>query len=220
MCKNDCTTMGIASLAHRDRTQPAASTQDGGRPVKRFASDSVRGIFGLKRRSRETVPDDLHPERLAVLPDGSAGRGIDVGCWHRRSSDHCISVDSFPTGELGKSGCVRGRASQAGVCVSADDLPFDDGELDFVVARHNLEHYVDVIKTVLEWKRVPQPGGVMALVVPYERERDTIALDPTHKHCFTMESLDRYVDLIRGLEKVESRVLVEKWSFLVLYRKR
>jgi ubiquinone/menaquinone biosynthesis C-methylase UbiE len=188
--------------------------------MKDLASESVRRILGMKRRIRETVSDDLHPERLGVLPYCSAGHGIDVGCGHRKTSDHCIGVDIVPKGEPGKHGCVKGNVSQADVCASGDDLPFDDGELDFVVARHNLEHYVDIIKTLLEWKRVLKSGGVMALVVPDERERDTIALDPTHKHCFTPQSLDRYIDLIGGLEKVESRVLVEKWSFLAVYRKR
>jgi predicted SAM-dependent methyltransferase len=38
-----------------------------------------------------------------------------------------------------------------------------------VVARHNLEHYVDVVKTLCEWRRVLKPGGVMAILVPDER---------------------------------------------------
>lgn len=182
---------------------------------------SLRRLLGRKRK-RQRVPDDpdQHPERLAVLPYCEHGRGIDVGCGHRKSSPQCIGVDLTPGGQRGEFGVVRNQVSQADICSSGDDLPmFQDGELDFVVARHNLEHYVDVIKTLREWKRVLRPGGTLALVVPDERHVDTIALDPTHKHVFTPESLDRYLDAIGGFQPVQSRVVVENWSFLAVYQR-
>ncbi len=91
---------------------------------------------------------------------------------------------------------------------------FRDGELDFVVARHNLEHYVDPVKALQEWKRVLRPGGSLAVLVPDERALNTIALDPTHKHVFTPESLTRMVNLIGGLRIVKVETVVSDWSFL------
>ena len=180
----------------------------------------IRRLFRPRKERRVRYDDESHPERLAVLPYCSEGRGIDVGCGHRKSSDNCIGVDLTPRGELGPAGVVKGKASQADITASGDDLTmFADGELDFVVARHNLEHYVDVIKTLEEWKRVLKTGGVLALVVPDERALDTIVLDPTHKHCFTPESFDRYMRVIGGFEKVKSEVVVADWSFLAVYRR-
>ena len=127
-----------------------------------------------------------HPEWLAVQPYCVTGRGIDVGCGNWKSHPNCIGVDILPKGVKGQHGCVKGLESQADVCASGDDLSmFKTGELDFVVARHNLEHYVDVIKTLREWKRVLRTGGTLVVIVPDERVRNTIELDPTHKHAFT-----------------------------------
>ena len=54
------------------------------------------------------------------------------------------------------------------------------------MARHNFEHYVDVVKTLCEWRRVLKPGGVMAILVPDEQAGDTVYLDPTHKLLFAL----------------------------------
>ena len=169
------------------------------------------------------APDDseLHPERLAVLPYCSEGRGIDVGCGHRKSSQACIGVDLVAGGDEGEHGVVAGKISQADIQASGDDLHmFADGELDFVVARHNLEHYVDPIKALQEWKRVLKTGGVLAVVLPDERHLSTITLDPTHKHVFTPESITRIMHLIGGFDQIELRTVIERWSFLASYRKR
>ena len=91
-----------------------------------------------------------------------------------------------------------------------------DGELDYVVSRHNLEHYVDVVKTLQEWARVTRPGGIVAMIVPDERAGDTIFLDPTHKHVFTPESLERLIGVIDGLRFVKAEVVTPSWSFLAV----
>jgi SAM-dependent methyltransferase len=171
----------------------------------------------LRRLRPETPPmddDSQHPERLAVLPY-CVGRGIDVGCGYRKTTLECIGVDIVPRGEPGRAGSVAGRPSAADICASGDALTmFQDGELDFVVARHNLEHYVDPVKALQEWKRVLRPGGALAVLVPDERALNTIALDPTHKHVFTPESLTRLVKLIGGLRIVKVETVVADWSFL------
>ncbi|MBN1383300.1 MAG: class I SAM-dependent methyltransferase [Elusimicrobia bacterium] len=179
------------------------------------------GLIDPVKEAREQLERDMkHPERLALLPYCSTGKGIDVGCGHRKTHDNCIGIDIIPEGEKGKYGCVTGKASTADVCTSGDDLHmFSDGELDFVVSRHNLEHYVDVIKTLLEWKRVLKPGGIMAVIVPDERKLDTIVLDPTHKHVFTPESFSRYIELIGGFEIIKTEEIVPDWSFMCVCRK-
>ena len=165
-------------------------------------------------------PDDEHPERLAVLPY-CVGRGIDVGCGHRKTAPHCIGVDLLAAGEIGSAGVMEGQRSQADVRASGDDLPmFPDGSMDFVISRHNLEHYVDVVKALEEWRRVLRPGGHLALVLPDEDCLDTLALDPTHKHAFTPESLRRLIALVGGLEEIECRPVIPGWSFLYAARRR
>lgn len=168
------------------------------------------------RRSPQKAPDDsMHPERLILLPYCTKGKGVDVGCGNRKTHENCIGVDIIPKGEKGLDGCVKDKESCADICTSGDDLNmFMDNELDFVVSRHNLEHYVDIIKTISEWKRVLKDGGILAMVLPDERYIDTISLDPTHKHVFTPESIIRYLDVIGGFNVIKTEVVVEKWSFV------
>lgn len=145
------------------------------------------------------------------------GRGIDVGCGHRKVAPHCIGVDIIAAGVEGEHGVVRGQRSVADIQASGDDLHmFADGELDYVVSRHNLEHYVDVVKTLQEWARVTRTGGIVAMIVPDERAGDTIFLDPTHKHVFTPESLERLIGVIDGLRFVKADVVTPSWSFMAV----
>ena len=179
-----------------------------------------RAVHPLRPMAPPRVDEDNHPEALALAPY-CRGRGIDVGCGHRKVVPGCIGVDLTPRGEAGAHGVVAGRSSVADVQSSGDDLHmFRDGELDYVVSRHNLEHYVDVVKTLLEWRRVLRPGGVLAVVVPDERAGDTVYLDPTHKHCFTPESLERLLGLVGGFEVVRTEVVIPDWSFLLVATRR
>lgn len=161
-----------------------------------------------------------HPERLAVLPYCRSGKGIDVGCGHRKSHENCIGVDILAKGSVGEIGCVKGKQIQADICASGDHLDmFKDEELDFVVSRHNLEHYVDTIKTLREWSRVLKKGGILATVLPDDRKLDTIKLDPTHKHVFTPESFNSILELIGGFEIIKTEVVIPDWSFISVARK-
>lgn len=174
------------------------------------------GLQPLRPLRPPPVDEENHPEALALRPY-CVGRGIDVGCGHRKVAPHCIGVDLLAAGELGAHGVVQGQRSVADVQASGDDLHmFADGELDYVVSRHNLEHYVDLVRTLEEWARVTRPGGTVAMIVPDERAGDTIFLDPTHKHVFTPESLERLIGVIDGLRFVKAEVVTPSWSFLAV----
>jgi len=190
-----------------------------GLPFVRRVIRRLRGEPDLDRFNFGQYTNDLHPERLVLLPYCN-GRGIDVGCGARKTTRDCIGVDITPSVAVGDSGCVDGEACAADICASGDALPmFEVASLDFVVARHNIEHYVDVIKTLKEWKRVLRLGGVMAIVIPDDRKIDTIRLDRTHKHAFTPESFGRYVELIGGLEIERLETVIDGWSFVCVCRK-
>lgn len=163
--------------------------------------------------------DDIHPERCVLYPL-CQGRGVDVGCGHRKTHPGAIGVDLTPNGAAGSVGNVAGKVSQADIQTSGDQLDmFEDGELDYLVQRHNLEHYQDVIKTLQEWKRVVKPGGVLGMVVPDDEYCNTIQLDPTHRHVFTRSSFRRLIELIGGLEILHLDVLLKNWSFVCVLQK-
>jgi len=172
-----------------------------------------------QRLRRFSYKNENHPERMVLLPY-CVGKGIEVGCGHRKTSENCIGVDVIPKGEKGKYGCVTGQVSVADIEASGDDLHmFKDRELDFVISRHNLEHYIDAVKTLQEWKRVLKIGGIMANVLPDETNINTITLDPTHKHVFTPESYWRLLELIGGFEIIKMEVVIPDWSFVCVARR-
>ncbi len=165
---------------------------------------------------RRYFVDQHHPEKLALYPL-CKGKGIDVGCGSRKTHPNAIGVDIRGNGEVGTAGCEAGRSSQADIAASGDNLAmFRDAELDYVIQRHNLEHYQDPVKTLEEWKRVLKPGGLLGMVVPDDAEVDTIRLDDTHKHVFTQESMARLLHLLGGFEILHMDELLHKWSFVCI----
>lgn len=163
--------------------------------------------------------DEFHPERMELFPL-CKGRGIDVGCGHRKTNPNCIGVDLNVKGEIGKFGNVKGFESVADIKASGDNLyMFKDNELDFVVQRHNLEHYKDIILTLQEWKRVLKPGGILGMVVPDDDVCNTISLDPTHYHVFTQASMQRILMLIGGFKILKMQPLLKNWSFVCIAQK-
>jgi SAM-dependent methyltransferase len=49
----------------------------------------------------------------------------------------------------------------------ASDLSFIENEkYDFVISSHCLEHCANVLSTIMEWKRVIKPNGILTIVVP------------------------------------------------------
>ena len=75
-----------------------------------------------------------------------------------------------------------GNVLKVDVECDAGSLPFEDGQWDFVIASHVLEHCYDVIGTLKEWLRVVRPGGYVFVIFPHkertfdkDRERTKLA---------------------------------------------
>ena len=164
--------------------------------------------------------DEHHPERMALYPL-CKGRGIDVGCGHRKTHPDAIGVDLLADGgRLTTAGNVYDKISQADVACTGDALNiFEDKSLDYVVQRHNLEHYQDPIRALQEWIRILRHGGILGMVVPDDEVCDTLRLDQTHKHVFTQSSIHRIIDLLPEVRVVHLAPLLFRWSFVCVVQK-
>lgn len=161
----------------------------------------------------------LHPETDAFAIFCS-GRGLDVGCGGNKTCPQAIGVDIVTGGSTGHHGGQAGVKSMADVTASGDHMPmFRNGEMDFVIARHNMEHYKDHVKALLEWIRVLKPGGLLAVGVPDHEWVDTINIDPTHRHVFTAESLNRLFGLLPGMNTLYVGGLIPRWSLMAVAQK-
>ncbi len=178
-------------------------------------------LWNLAQTVYHRIDQSLNPEAQSVLPlvtDGIVG--LDIGCGPRKSHPALIGVDLIAPGALGEKASVKGQVSAADLQASGDDLTmYADGSVDLIIARHNLEHYLDPMKALQEWRRVLRPGGVMALVLPDDEQFDTIHADETHLHTFTMDSIDGMVELVGGFRPVWLGASAPLWSFCAVYQK-
>lgn len=75
-----------------------------------------------------------------------------------------------------------GEVAKLHLICEANDLPFKDDRLDYVLVSHVLEHCYDIIGTLREWLRVVKPGGLVYVIFPHkermfdkDRPRTTLA---------------------------------------------
>lgn len=71
--------------------------------------------------------------------------------------------------------------------------PFEANSVDVIFAHSVIEHIGDIVGLFEECARVLKPGGRIVLTVPYFRSTDSFT-DPTHKHFFTSQSLDYFIE--------------------------
>jgi SAM-dependent methyltransferase len=137
---------------------------------------------------------------------------LELGCGGRKTLDHAIGVDITPKGE---SNYFIPEASVADVVADVSKpLPFDDGSQDCVIARHVLEHCIDPIDAVGNWKKVLKPQGRLIISCPDERAQDGIPLNPEHKHAFTPSSVVN-LGKVLGMDEVGRESMYNGTSFTV-----
>jgi SAM-dependent methyltransferase len=89
----------------------------------------------------------------------------------------------------GATGVDMNRQSEADVIHDLNVLPypFEASVADEIHLDNVLEHLDDVVGILGELHRIGTPGALVRIVVPYFRSR-WAAIDPTHRHAFTVSS--------------------------------
>lgn len=156
---------------------------------------------------------DGHPEEAAAV-EWMKGHTVEVGCGSNPTPGVAMTVDRTPAGEQGTAGVEDGKTSVAAVTAEMDDLPFDDGEFDTLIARHVLEHHPDTVSVLREWSRVAR---WLVIICPDQNSYpgSTVALDPTHRATFTPEQL-ALLAVHAGLKPRHLRPVIPGWSFLMV----
>jgi hypothetical protein len=75
---------------------------------RRFLGPLPTGMLPLRPMPVPSVDEENHPEALALRPFCS-GRGIDVGCGHRKVAPECVGVDLTAPGKIGRYGVTAGK---------------------------------------------------------------------------------------------------------------
>jgi SAM-dependent methyltransferase len=120
-------------------------------------------------------------ERIKESALKSFGSVLDLGCGSRKFPNS-VGVDKIENGE-------------ADIIWDLNKYPWplQDNSFDLIVLHHFLEHADDVVKTMEEIYRVGKPGARVLIQVPFFRNLDALT-DITHKHFFTLHSIDYFIE--------------------------
>lgn len=152
-------------------------------------------------RRREATRDFLIEAELLyrLLRPTPGSRILEVGCGggallsYLEAKGHRVTgVDVLEDAvRASRSMVTRGEVLQA----EAGSLPFPDASFDRLLAQHLVEHLEDITTTLVEWKRVLAPGGVMALCTPNRRYPcPSLFYDPGHVHIYDPDELREVVE--------------------------
>lgn len=144
---------------------------------------------------------------------------VELGCGFRKTVPESIGVDLAAKGESCNHLNVPGSFSVADIQADVTKpLPFADGSVDTIIARHILEHCINNIKTVQQWVKTLKIGGRLIIAVPNHEFRNTIPLNPEHVGAYTPESLKELMEAI-GLKTVDMADPRNGISFVGVFEK-
>jgi len=117
------------------------------------------------------------------------GMVLNLGCGAHKI-EGAINIDINDSEIEGQGGMIT-QGTVAEEVLDVTDLPYEDAFADTIIASHLLEHLIDPLSALQEWRRVLKPGGDLILIVPDQARVNSQVMDPTHVHCYTANSLDR-----------------------------
>lgn len=144
---------------------------------------------------------------------------LDLGCGNLKTVPNAIGVDIIPKNDIIEQ--IGGDAySQADVTADVSaPLPFEDGSIDIIIARHILEHVIDPITTYRNWLKVLKRNGKIIISLPNEYLIKSIPMNPEHVHAWTPEFMKVFIETIGGVKIVEMWDGENNISFSVLAEK-
>lgn len=171
---------------------------------------------------RSTSADRVYPSReeetTVVKKMVKPGIVIELGCGATKTVPDSIGIDIIPKGEPVPT--LENVLSVADIIANvADPLPIPDGYADTIIARHILEHMMDVPYCISHWAKKLKEGGRLIIAVPDENVGMCIPMNPQHKHAFVPESLRTIAELV-GLKEIEMRNDYNGVSFTSSYERR
>ena len=145
-----------------------------------------------------------------IRPHVQGEKVLDLACGNNKTVPYAVGVDRVPNGES-----IKNLNAESKTDVVADveqDMPFEKGSQDTIIARHILEHTLDPIRTLKHWASYLRPCGTLIIAVPDERQFGSISLNPEHVHAFTPDSMASFAEaaglVMEGFETTSSASFV------------
>lgn len=140
--------------------------------IRKDSRDDCWNYWGVDPRGSRRLTND----QKVLSEYAEKGKGVDLGCGRIKCHPNAIGIDIFPF-------------ESADIITDITKLDmFKDGELDFVIASHTLEHFPDTKAVLREWKRVLKRDGILGVAVPDGEIRPN-NIRGSHKVVLTKEIL-------------------------------
>jgi ubiquinone/menaquinone biosynthesis C-methylase UbiE len=113
--------------------------------------------------------DPAHLRRIdKLLPMGPGDRVLEVGCGQGHLTTRLAERGIDMVGIDANPNAPEVSGSARVLHMRAEDLSFDDGEFDAVIAVHAIEHIPPLDEAAAEMARVLRPGGKALFIYPAE----------------------------------------------------
>lgn len=143
---------------------------------------------------------------------------LDLGCGPRKTLKRAIGVDFVKKGERVPT-LSESEVSDADIEADVSkNLPFEDGSVDVIIARHILEHMLNPIEVLDGWIKKLKSGGRIILALPNEEWHLTIPLNTEHVAAYTPRSAQVLLSIF-GLEDIKAVSGENRVSFIVEAKK-
>jgi len=161
--------------------------------------------------------DAMWNQEIEKLIPYLQGKGVDVGCSNRSVFKEQTRVDIDPI-------------HKPDFLCSADELPFEDNEYDYLTAIHVFEHFDDQLKMFKEWARVIRKNGIIAIVHPdvdYTGIQKPASANPDknpHNKHYHERNLKQWLEWFNSqgfgnLKILDTGEACPNWSFYAIIKK-
>lgn len=153
---------------------------------------------------------DLEGEIIKKLV--SPGKILDLGCGGVKTVEPSIGIDMIPKGT--EIDTLGGTVSVADITADvSQELPEKDA--DTIIARHVLEHMMDPVEAINNWRKSLKKGGKLIIAVPNQDLIASIPMNIEHVHGFTHSSLKNLLEAI-GMKVIEQHDAGNHISFVTV----
>lgn len=131
-----------------------------------------------------------------IIGDPNNKKILDLGCGNNKTLPEAVGLDMIKKDEVITS--LNGNPTSA-ADIEADvsaPLPIEFKTIDYVIARHVLEHLMDSVTVLRQWKKVLKKGGKLIIAVPNNGRILSVPMNYEHVHGWNPESMKSLLEAV------------------------
>ena len=119
---------------------------------------------------------------------------LEIGCGPQLTIEGSVGLDMVEKGYQNPH-VVGDSVATITHDLNTGKMPVDDESFDVIIARHILEHCIDVVDVLRDINRCLTPKGLLVVSLPDHAIGDTMNMNPEHVHAFTQGSFIKLAEM-------------------------